>query len=97
MVSSKLAQANYMINRTNTEPLFKDNILKIEDHHKLNVSTLMYQMKSRQIPEGFLYLNYLQAPVRSTRQSHLANQHLARTNFTASLVTETMEYNTTCL
>ena len=139
MVCSKIAQANYMINRTknilphnalktlyhsliqshinygieiwggcnsrnklfmqqkkairtinkkpyryHTEPLFKDNnILKIEDHHKLNVSTLMYQMRSRQIPEGFLYLNYFQAPIRSTRQSHLANQHLARTNFTA--------------
>ena len=41
--------------RYHTEPLFKDNnILKIEDHYKLNVSTLMYQMKSRQIPDGFL-------------------------------------------
>ena len=137
MVCSKIAQANYMINRTKNifphnalktlyhsliqshinygieiwggcnstqvihaakeghshhkqkpyryhiEPLFKDNnILKIEDHHKLNVSTLMYQMKSRQIP-GLLYLNYFQSPIRSTRQSHLANQHPARTNFTA--------------
>ena len=68
-----------------TEPLFKDNNnLKIEDHHKLNVSTLMYQMRSRQIPEGFRYLHYFKAPIRSTRLSHLANQNLARTNFTAS-------------
>ena len=69
-----------------TEPLFKTSqILKVQDQYKLNTATFMHQLKYHKLPSSFEQFSYFTEPTRPSRQIHIANQHRARTKFTALL------------
>ena len=69
-----------------TEPLFKTSqILKVQDQYKLNTATFMHQLKYHKLPSSFEKFSYFTEPTRPSRQIHIANQHRARTKFTALL------------
>ena len=55
------------------------------DQYKLQLSTLMHQMKFKSLPKAFNNLNYFPTPTRITRQNNLATRTYSRTNFSSKL------------
>ena len=75
-VCLKISRANYIIT---------SQILKVQDQYKLNTATFMHQLKYHKLPSSFEKFSYFTEPTRPSRQIHIANQHRARTKFTALL------------
>ena len=62
------------------------------DQYKLQLSTLMHQMKFKSLPKAFNNLNYFPTPTRITRQNLFQNKLFIK--ITLAPITKIMEYFT---
>ena len=70
--------------RAHTDPLFKsENILKIDDFHKLHVSFFTHNQIYKRLPDSFS--NFYKFTNMHTRQIHTIYKERPRTTFTSKL------------